>query len=65
MSYGGYFDVETKEKRIKELEQIMQQDGFWDDKRKSERVISELNGLKRIIDRTLEVKNKIASNKYA
>ena len=63
MNYGGYFDFENKNQRIAELESIMQQEGFWDDKRKSETVISELNGLKKIIDRTLEVKNKVSSNK--
>ena len=62
MNYGGYFDVESKERRISELEETMQQEGFWDDKRRSEIVINELNGLKKIIDRTSEVKNKIVNN---
>ena len=35
---------------------------FWDDKRESGKVINELNSLKRIIEKTEELKNKINSN---
>ena len=29
MSYGGLFDTENKEKRIDELEKLMNQPNFW------------------------------------
>ena len=35
---------------------------FWDDTKKSEKVISELNELKGIINKVLELKNKITTN---
>lgn len=40
----------------------MQEENFWNDKRKSESVISELNGLKNIINRTEKLKDKIKGN---
>ena len=61
-NFGGYFDPEDKQKRIIELEELMKNPNFWDDKRKSETIINELNSLKRIVDKTEELKNKISSN---
>ena len=46
MIYGGHFDPEIKKERIKELENIMNNSNFWDDKEKSEEVLNELNLLK-------------------
>ena len=40
----------------------MQEDGFWDDKRKSANIIEELNGLKNLIDKVSKLKDKIANN---
>ncbi len=40
----------------------MKDDNFWDDKRKSESVISELNSLKNIIEKTKILKEKIEGN---
>ena len=37
-------------KRIKELEDIMSSPNFWDNQRESEKVITELNNLKKSID---------------
>ena len=61
-NFGGYFDPQKKLERTKELEDIMNNSNFWNDKRESEKVISELNELKRIINRTEVLKDKIASN---
>ena len=45
-TYGGLFDPDTKEKQIKKLEEEIDQPNFWNDKRKSEKKISELNDFK-------------------
>ena len=42
MNYGGYFEPEKKQKRIQELENKMEESNFWNNKRESEKVISEL-----------------------
>lgn len=59
MNYGGYFEPDKKSRRIKELECIMQEEDFWDDRNRSEKVISELNGLKDIINNVETLKTKI------
>ena len=46
MIYGGYFEPDSKLKRKAELEELMNNPGFWDDKKSSESVISELNSIK-------------------
>ena len=62
MNYGGHFDSEKKEKRIKELEEKTNDANFWNDKKESERVISELNNLKKVLEDTKTIKEKIESN---
>ena len=62
MIYGGYFEPDKKLARKSELENIMNSSGFWDDKKKSESVISELNSIKAILDRCSSLKNKIDSD---
>lgn len=62
MNYGGHFDPEKKRKRIHELEEIMNQPNFWNDKRNSEKVISELNSLKNSLEKVTELKQKIEAN---
>lgn len=61
MNYGGLFDVETKEKRILELESVMSQPNFWnqDD---SSKVIDELNSLKDIVDKIKKLKEEVLDN---
>ena len=59
MIYGGYFEPEVKLERKKELESIMNSPGFWDDKKNSESVISELNEIKDNLDSCSSLKNKI------
>src|SRR5574344_1985938 len=46
MIYGCYFDPDKTLNRIKELESIMTDSDFWNDKKSSEAVINELNYLK-------------------
>lgn len=43
---GGYLDVESKEQKIKEFEELMETANFWEDKTKAQKVISECNELK-------------------
>jgi len=62
MIYGGHFDPDIKKNRIKELESEMNNSNFWDDKKHSEEVLSELNFIKTKIAKTEELKNKIESN---
>lgn len=59
MIYGGYFEPDVKLKRKSELESIMNSPGFWDDKRNSEKVISELNSIKDVLDNCSKLRNKI------
>lgn len=49
MTYGGYFDIDNKNKRIKELEEEMLLPNFWDDQEKSSSIINELNNLKTVV----------------
>ena len=62
MIYGGYFDPDDKLKRKQELEEIMLQADFWNDKNKSENVINELNNIKSVLDKCMSLKNKIDSS---
>ncbi len=62
MNYGGLFDPDSKKERIKELENIMNSSNFWNDKSKSEEVLSELNTLKSKIKSLEELKTNIESN---
>ena len=60
MIYGGLFDVDKCEYRIKELESELLKPDFWSDKRKAEGIIAELNNLKKILESVSNIKNKIS-----
>ena len=62
MNYGGYFEPERKQKRIQELESQMENPNFWNNKRESEKVISELNQLKKQIEEFSNLKKQIENN---
>ena len=62
MNYGGHFDPEVKRNRIKELEIITLSDNFWNDKKNSDEVLSELNHLKNIISSISKLKDEITSS---
>ena len=47
MNYGGLFEPEIKKEKINLLENEINKDGFWDDRKNSEKIISELNYLKK------------------
>ena len=44
------FDIETKENRIREIEEAMEQQEFWDDVEKSQKLMKKLKNLKSQID---------------
>jgi len=44
------FDIETKENRIREIEEAMEQQEFWDDVEKSQKLMKELKNFKSQID---------------
>ena len=48
--YGGVFDPETMEKRIKELETESLDPDFWNDKARTEEVFSEMNDLRSTLE---------------
>ena len=60
--YGGHFEPDKKGIRIKELEDIMNNPNFWNNKKESEQVINELNNLKNNLEKVSTLKNKITSN---
>lgn len=62
MIYGGYFEKSAIKEDIKRLEQETLQEGFWSNQRNSEKVISELNSLKKKYDDTIELKTLISDN---
>ena len=62
MNYGGYFDFEKRNAKIKELETKTLENGFWDNRRESTKIINELNANKNIIKEAEELKNRITSN---
>lgn len=62
INYGGHFDSETKEKRIQELEKIMLEPNFWNDKKNSEKVINECNNFKNQLESVQDLKEKITDH---
>ena len=48
--YGGVFDVDGKQKRIGELNQLTSQPDFWNDAEKAQSILKEQSSLKSVID---------------
>jgi peptide chain release factor 2 len=46
-NYGSIFDLEAKEKKIRELEKNTQQPGFWNDNQKAQLILKEISELKK------------------
>lgn len=61
-TYGGHFDVPSKESRIEELDTITKDPNFWGDQRKAQEVINELNGLKEVLKKIDDVKKNNEDN---
>ena len=47
MIYGGHFDPDKLNERLKALEEKTNESDFWSNRRESEKVISEINSIKR------------------
>lgn len=50
MNLGGLFDLEVKETRIAELEEMMANPSFWEDQEAAQSIISESNALKNLVN---------------
>ena len=62
MIYGGHFEPDKKELRIKELESEVNKPDFWNDVKHSNEVINELNYLKKLLNEVDILKNRITNN---
>ncbi len=62
MKCGGYFDTENKQQRINVLEIEMSKPTFWDNQENANSIISEINELKKIVEKIKTLKTKIESN---
>lgn len=60
MIYWCFFETLDVENKIKDLESKMMSPNFWDDKKNSEAVISELNYLRNTLDSVTEVKDRVS-----
>ena len=59
---GGLFDLDSKIKRVEEINNLMLEGSFWDDREASDRLVSELKYDKNIIDNINDLSNKLSSN---
>ena len=50
MKFGGAFDSEAVKKRIAEKEAVAGDEGFWNDPKKAEKLLSEIKKLKNRIE---------------
>ena len=62
MNYGGYFDVDKKIIRIRELEQITSDANFWNNQKYVDEVMSELNNLKEIVHNNKDIRDMVESD---
>lgn len=56
--WGIHFDLAGKNNRIKEIEQTMEEPGFWDDTDKAQAMMKELKGLKDTVDAYYQLKTQ-------
>ena len=61
MTYGGLFDPDSKNIRIKELESLMNDANFWNSSNSND-VVQELNNLKGKLKSIEQIKDRISSN---
>lgn len=59
VTYGGFFDVEVKQKEIAVLEEKMAAVGFWDDQASAKKVIDAANRLKNAINLILAYQSRL------
>ena len=54
-----HFDIASKETKIKELEEIISQENFWDDQNKALEILNEKNGLSEITNSYFSLSKKL------
>lgn len=62
MTYGGHFDVEKKQIQLKEKEQERNDPHFWEDKKKADCTLEEINNLKKDITELIQIKEENQNN---
>lgn len=62
MKYGGYFELDSKKIKIQKLEEEMNNPHFWDDSNQANKIIYEVNNLKKELENVSNLRNKIESN---
>lgn len=60
LRFGGGFDLPAKQSARAELEHIMTQPGFWDNPDKARGVVSQLSGLKAVIEPVAKLEKTVA-----
>ena len=61
-TYGGHFDIDAKKQEIVVSQQKIEQEGFWDDRQKAEKLFKEMNEKKALITSIEDLKIKINDN---
>ncbi|MFD1926905.1 peptide chain release factor 2 [Sporosarcina siberiensis] len=56
--FRGSLDLENKEARIQELDEVMAEPGFWDDQNAAQQVISDSNALKDVVGEYMELSDE-------
>ncbi len=60
--FGGLFDVDSKIKREKEINELMLDSFFWNDKDKANKIVEELKNIKSVISDVNEVMKRVKDN---
>ncbi len=59
MNYGGYFDIEGKEEKIRSLEEQMSSSSFWNNQEESNKVVSLINDLKKVVRDVSSIRGRV------
>ncbi len=62
MTYGGHFDVDKKNKEIKELEEQTKQSNFWDNEQNAQKIFKNISSLKNITEPIMNLQKEIKNN---
>ena len=62
MTYGGHFDLDSKQEEIKRLEEETQASDFWNDNNKAQEVIDNLNSLKETVFSVVDLQKRVNDN---
>ena len=60
---GGFFDVSKKEMKIKELEELVSKEDFWEDQKKARSILKEINILKSWVKPYREIEKNFSALK--